>query len=574
MNGTSGKPQEATPQSADAARALLRLPAWAWGALAGFGAAVNLTMLAGPAFMLLVYDRVLGAGTAADLAGLFLLVCLAHAGMTVLDAARLRLSARLGARMLFRLEPAVLAAAARRRAQSPSCPAARRAPADAEALCRPLFGPGVAALTDAPWLPLLLAVLFVVHPWLGWATLAGALAVLAAGMGPRIGQPGLRARQALASQAAGAALDRAAVACAGGLRGRPAADWSKARSDGALAALQLAEGEAMANALSRGLRLWLQSAILALGALLVLNGQIGAGAMIAATLLAGRALAPLDVLPSQWPVLCEARQARRRLHDLLLPDPAMALQLPAFPAVAPDPSEGLELADVVAVPPGAALPAVQRVSLRLLPGQALGLIGPAGAGKSVLAAVLTGRMAPVAGCVLLGGVPLARIDADTRAALIGHLPQAPRALPGSIADNIALAHPAATPAALMAAARLAGLDATIARLPAGWDTRLDHDGAPLSGGAFQRLALARALLGAPLLVVLDEPAAHLDDTGCAALTAAVHALKARGAMVVIASQRPAAVAGCDRLLRLEAGIPLQAGPAGPVSARLPAGHAA
>ena len=288
--------------------------------------------------------------------------------------------------------------------------------------------------------------------------------------------------------------------------------------------------------------------MLGLGAWLVLQGELTAGAMIAASILMGRALAPVEQAVGQWAVAQRAAEGWHRLDDLLsrVPEQQARTALPRPRAV-------LEVEGLTIGPPGEAVALLRSVSFRLGPGQALGVIGPSGAGKSTLAKALTGVWRPLAGRIRLDGAALDQYDPDVLGRLIGYLPQRIALFDGSVGENIARLDTNPDSSRIVAAARKADAHDMILRLPQGYDTRVSAIGGRLSGGQVQRIGLARALYGDPVLLVLDEPNSNLDMGGSAALNAAIRGAKAGGMAVLVMAHRPAAIQECDHLLVLEDG---------------------
>lgn len=571
-------PAAAPPRPAAPAAALAQAGRGLFGSVLAFSALVNLLMLTGPVFMLQVYDRVLASRSEATLVALFGLVGFLYAAMVVLDHARARLVARIGARLARRLEAPVFHAAQRQQARRPGDPLARAAPQDLDTLQRWLASPVFLALFDAPWTPAYLALIFVFHPALGWLAVAGGAALIGLAV---LNQAFVRGRLASAGDWAQAAdrqgeafRDEVGTLTALGMQQAALARWSGLRARALAATLDGADRAAFFAAASRGLRLFLQSAMLALGAWLVLRGELGAGAMIACSIILGRALAPVEQAVGQWGSLQAARSGWRRLEALLslAPDAAPGrLRLPR-------PEGHLAVRDLVVAPPGDRRATLRELSFDLPAGRALGVVGPSGAGKSTLARALVGAWPAAAGVVRLDGLALDAWESGALGRALGYLPQRVTLFDGTVAENIARLDPEAAPEAVVAAARAAGAHEMILGLPLGYDTPVAGGGAGLSGGQLQRIGLARALYGAPVLVVLDEPDAHLDHEGMAALGATIRGLKARGATVVVMAHRPAALAACDELLVLEGGRAAALGPRerllrepGRLGALLPAG---
>lgn len=520
-------------------------------AAALFSAAGNLLLLTGPLFMMQVYDRVLGAHSPETLAAMCLMAAACFTGMVWLDSVRSRIMARIGARLRTRLEARVLAA------DSPGADPPGAA-ADLEALQRALSLPVAGAVMDLPWVPVFVLPLFAFHPLLGGLALAGGalLIAIAASNRATTRAPLAKAQSAAEAEARLAtriAADPATLAALG-LRPAALARWQEARDTALHAALRLSDRAGFHAALARGARQALQSALLAAAAWLVLRGEIGAGAMFASSVLMARALAPVEQIVAGWPALQRAAEAWAHLSPLREP---AALASPPFHLHRPPAT--LEVQQLAVIPTGMAAPVLRGVSFRLHPGQALGLIGPSGAGKTTLLRALTGAWPVAAGTVQLGGAALHQYGADLPA-LIGHLPQRVPLFEGSVAANIARLAPEPETTEVIDAARRAGAHDMILSLPQGYDTLVEDSGAPLSGGQIQRIGIARALFGAPVLLLLDEPDAGLDAAGEQALAAAIRAHCAAGGIAVISGHRRAAIRGCDLLLMLDRGTVRAFGP--------------
>jgi ATP-binding cassette subfamily C protein len=294
--------------------------------------------------------------------------------------------------------------------------------------------------------------------------------------------------------------------------------------------------------------------MLGLGAWIVLKGELTPGAMIAGSILMGRALQPIEQAVSQWAVLTRAREGRARLVALLSAVP------PEQPRTElPRPAARLDVASLSVAPPGTATPALRGLSFALQPGQAVGVIGPSGAGKSTLARALTGVWRPAGGHIRLDGATLDQFTPDALGALLGYLPQRVSLFDGTIAENIArLAKP--DDLKVIEAAKAAAAHDMILRLPEGYDTRINTLGGRLSGGQMQRIGLARALYGNPVLLILDEPNSNLDNEGSLAVNAAIRAHKSAGGAALIMAHRPAAIQECDLLLVIEDGARRAFGP--------------
>ena len=527
-----------------------------------FSVFVNILMLTGPLFMLQVYDRVLTSRSEATLVALIGIVAFLFLMMGLLDHFRGRVLARAGARFQSRLDPRVLGAILTRAGRSPQ---ARSAPAtglaDLESMQRFASGPGPFAFFDAPWTPVFLFVLFAFHWLLGLlAAFSGVLLLMlalfnqmrTARLQSEAGQASARAFALTEQMRAGGETVRGL-----GMRGAAIARLAEVRNGALFHTLAASDRGGAFAVTSRTLRLFLQSMMLGLGAWLAIQGTITPGVMIAASILLGRALTPIDLAVGQWPVLQRALEGRRSLARLLAETPEEPLRTPLpmpEPQALTDKGEALLATEGLVVgAPGAEVPAVRGVSLRVEPGKALGIVGNSASGKSTLARALAGVWRPRAGRVMLGGAALEQYGEEVLAGHIGWLPQEVVFFEGTVAENIARLDLDPEPEAVIAAARRAGAHEMILDLPGGYDFPVAAGGAALSGGQRQRIALARAFFGDPLVVILDEADAHLDGEGVAALTRAVSDFKAKGGAAVIVAHRPDLFDQCDEVLMMKDG---------------------
>ena len=525
-------------------------------AVAFFSLFSNLLMLTGPLFMLQVYDRVLSSRSEETLVALFGLVAVLYLLYWLIEFARGRVMGRIAARFQSALAPRVfrasLDAAARGR---PSGGALQ----DLDAIRMALGSGVVLALFDLPWTAVFLAAIFLFHSLLGWiAVIGGVILVVVALLNQAMTARANREAQRLGLEAAEFSRHAQEASDYVGVQGMGpdiARRWSTGQDAALDRATAAGDTGGLFGSFTRAFRLFLQSAILAAGAWLVLQGQITGGAMIAASILLGRALAPIELAIGQWPVVQRARAARASLTTLLAENPA-----PAAPTPLPTPEARLDVRGVTVTGRPGDPPVLQNVTVSLAPGEALGIIGRSGSGKSTLARVLTGLIRPQAGEVRLGGATLAQYGPDGLGRHIGYLPQEVRFLDGTVAENIARMTLSPDPERVVEAARKAHVHDIVLKLPEGYDTRLGPGDRRLSGGQKQRLALARALYGDPVLLVLDEPNSALDAEGSEALNAVVAAMKAEGKGVVIMTHRPTAISACDRLLVLDQGRVAALGP--------------
>jgi len=539
-------------------RGALRQSSGGIAAVMVFSCVCNALMLTGPLYMMQVYDRVLAGRSVETLVALSVLACGMFAAMGVLDAIRGRIMIRLGAAFQDGLDLRVFRASLRRLSQSPDDPQAAAGPRDLEAVQRAFASPAMLAVFDIPWTPVFAALIFLFHPALGALALAGGVVLVAVTLLNRwMSASGLSDATRLGADAerqSQVMMAESEAVRALGMTGAAFTRWHKVRR---LALIHAAAASGLTGgfaSVTRTLRLFLQSAMLGLGAWLVLEQAIGAGVMIAASILMGRALAPVEAIIGNWATLTRAREGWQRLSVFLSNEPRHP------PALAlPRPAARLEVESITVLPPGGTRPVLRGVGFVLEPGQALGVIGPSGAGKSSLARAVTGLWAAQAGHIRLGGAALHQYDPDTLGSHLGYLPQRVTLFDGTVAENIARLDEPDAPRVIDAARRAAAHE-MILSLPQGYDTRVSALGSQLSGGQIQRIGLARALYGNPVLLVLDEPNAALDAEGTEALRRALIDHKARGGSALIVAHRPSAIQECDTLLVLEEGIRRAFGP--------------
>jgi len=334
----------------------------------------------------------------------------------------------------------------------------------------------------------------------------------------------------------------------------PLARWPRQRQSALGAQIRSSALTGAFSIFSKTFRFFLPSAILALGAYLVLQNQVTAGAMVASSIMLGRALAPVEQTIAQWPLILRARYGWRALAAFLASVPK-----PAPRTVLPRPGADLRVDKIAVLPPGGGVPTLRAVSFALSPGQALGIIGPSASGKSTLARVLTGIWVPAAGTIRLDGATLDQYGPDL-GQHVGYLPQDVTLFGATIAENIARLAANPDDAAVIRAAKMAGAHEMILALPDGYDTVISGNAGRLSGGQKQRIGLARAMFGNPVLLILDEPNANLDAPGSAALNLAIREFKAGGGAVIIMAHRPAGIAECEWLMVLQDGIVRAFGP--------------
>ena len=520
---------------------------------------VNVLALTSPLFMLQVYDRVLASGSVPTLVGLSVLAAGLYLFQAGLDIIRARVLLRVGEHFDGALCGRVHDAVVR-------LPLLARMPGDGLQPLRDLdnvrgflSGQGPTALFDLPWMPLYLAICFLFHFWIGMTALVGAavlvlLTLLANTLSQRPVRDGIAhnmARNGLLE----ASRRNAEVVQALGFGARLEARWRQANADYLHANRRAGDIAGGLGSLSKTLRVMLQSAVLGVGAWLVIEQQATGGVMIASSIMVGRALAPIDLAIASWKPFLMARHSWKRLQDLLgrIPPVPETMALPA-------PHKELRVENVTILPPGEKRPTVTGIGFALEAGSALGIIGPSGSGKSTLSRVLVGAWPAAGGKVRLDGASLDQWDREALGRHIGYLPQGVELFDGTIADNIARFEEDADPNAIVAAAQAAGAHELILRFEDGYRTRIGEGGSLLSAGQRQRIGLARALYRNPFFVVLDEPNANLDAEGEAAVVRAIAAVRAHGGIAVVVAHRPSAIGAVDRVLVMEGGRQKAFGP--------------
>lgn len=541
---------------------------------AGFGAAASVLALAPSWYMLEVYDRVVNSRSGMTLAMLTLAIVLAYLLTAVQEWARGALLHAAGASLDARLGPRLFdaAMAAQRRRLPEGGP---QALADLRSLREALASPAFHALFEAPMVLICFALLYALNPWIGVAAMGAAL--LQGGIGwmnqRRSGELLRQANQrAMAAQAdADRSLAQAPTALALGMLGGLQARWQQRQAEAlalqAQASVIAGRWQAAAKLLQNGVN----SGFLGLSAWFLLQGQLagGEGMLIVAGILGGRALAPFVQVITQWSTVQQAREAWQRLQRLLAAEPAPQPGMPL-----PAPRGELRVEGLSLLLPGGHAALLRDLNFALAPGQVLAVLGASGAGKSTLARLLVGLQAPTQGKVRLDGVDVASWPKAELGPHLGYLPQGVDLLDGSLAENIARFGDV-SPGQLDTVIEACGLRSLVEALPEGLQTRLGPDGARLSGGQRQRVALARAMVGTPALVVLDEPNAHLDDEGDAALLRLIEAARRRGCSFVVVTHRIGVLQAADRVLVLHEGQQRAFGPRDEVLAAIrQAGEAA
>ncbi len=513
-----------------------------------FSCAINLLLLTPALYMLQVYDRVLTSRNEDTLVLLTLLLL----GLLMLEGAiefiRSRVMARVSAALDLGMSSRVFNSMFQQTLQGAEV---ARVPSDLAAVRQLLTGKGLLALFDAPWVPIYIWVTSLLNPWLGlFALVAAILLLVLAWFNERVtadlyaesGRLGL-----LASQYASASLRNSEVIHAMGMLPAMRRRWETKQSNQLAVLGEVNDRAAKISGTVRFLRQFFQSGALAGGAYLVLQGQLTAGGMIAASILLGRALAPVDAAIGSWRSVVRAREALAYLNALLRDHPESS-QLVRLPK----PKGTISMEAAVVASPRVREPILKGLTFQIGAGRVVAIIGPSASGKSTLARALVGVWQPVSGTVRLDGADIARWDRDQLGSCIGYLPQDIELFEGGIAENIARFGELDSDQ-IVAAARRAGVHELILKLPAGYETTIGEGGVMLSGGQRQRIALARAVYGTPAVVILDEPNANLDEAGDAALVSAIRALKASGSTVVIVTHRMNLLTETDSIMVLNEG---------------------
>ena len=531
----------------------------AFYAIAMFSGMSNILMLTSAIFMLEVYDRVLPSRSVPTLVALLFLATGMYAAQGVIDAIRSRILVRVGRSLDEALSVRVYDTIVRLPLKLGNKGEGSQPIRDLDTVRGFLSGIGPVAFFDLPWIPVYLAICFIFHFYIGLTALFGAivLGALAIITELKTRHPTRSASQFAAARnnLLEASRRNAEAITAMGMAGRMSRRWADLNRHYIVASGRASDVGGGLGAMSKVLRMLLQSAILAVGAALVINQMSTAGIIIAGSILGGRALAPVDMAIANWRGFIGARQSWQRLSKLLGYLPPVAEPMPLKP-----PARTLTVQNAAVAPPGVARIVSQDLNFSLTAGKALGVIGPTASGKSSLARMLVGVWTPARGTVRLDGATLDQWSPELLGRHIGYLPQDVELFNGTVAQNISRFDESEDPDAVIAAAQAAGVHDLIINLPEGYDTVVGDHGSALSAGQAQRLALARALYRDPFLVVLDEPNSNLDAEGDEALTRAILGLRARGAIVIVVAHRPSAIAGVDYILIMGKGRQQQFGP--------------
>ncbi len=536
-------------------------------AVAVFSLCINMLMLTGPLFMLQIYGRVLPSNNVSTLVFLFMLVVLLFAVLGILDMVRGGILARAGARLATDFRERLFDAVMRSALRSGGAAGSMQPLRELDVVTGFLSGPGITAFYDAPLVPLYLFIIFLFHPALFWFSLSAAVVLFALAV-----VNGLTSREPL--EARGLAAEEAQrllstgvhnveALHAMGMLSRLREQWRR-RHDGMLRHQVRAQGRIGGiSAAGRAMRLLIQSAILALGAWLVIRGEITSGVMIASSIVLGRALQPVEQAITNWRSYQRYRQARERVDEALREVPVQE-DARIVPEIAP--RGDLEVQELYVSPPMSRKPYLRNITFRIPAGSLLVLVGHNGSGKTMLARALVGVWRPLGGRILLDGANLDIWPLERLGRLIGYLPQAVELVEGTIAENIARLDPEATEERIIRAAQRACAHEAIKKM-GGYDVQVGPGGAFLSAGQRQRVALARALYGDPVLIVLDEPVANLDGEGRLDFHKALEGMRRRGQTVVVIDHGEGILRMADYVLVLRDGQIVTGGPREKVMAK-------
>jgi ATP-binding cassette subfamily C protein/ATP-binding cassette subfamily C exporter for protease/lipase/ATP-binding cassette subfamily C protein EexD len=528
----------------------------AFWTVAMFSFVINALILATPIYMLQVMDRVLRSGKVETLLLLTLIASVALLVMSILDTLRSSIAMRTGTWINEKLGPSYLESSCK--AQIKGDAAGTETLRDLSYLQGFVATQGMAAFFDSPWVPIFVVFIWILHPYLGMLALGSAVILLVISFVAEwlTHEPNQTAEEAQIEimRLADVTVRNAEVVHAMGMMPAMADRWRTMNAAATAATHAAGDVSGSLLTLSKFLRAFVQIAILGLGAWLVVENEITAGAMIAAAILLGRALAPVEMAIAGWSSFISARLAYDRLKTHIESYP------PDRPrTLLPEPDGHMTIEGVSYAVPDSTHFILKNVSFEIAPGEVLAIVGPSGAGKSTLCRILVGLNRPTAGRVRLDGSDLHHWDNRQLGRVIGYLPQDVELFPGTLHENISRMSPARDEDVL-AAARLARVDQLIQHLPMSYETVVGWGGVRLSGGQRQRVGLARAVFGKPHLIVLDEPNANLDQAGELGLAEALRELKAMGSAVVVVGHRPSTLAQADKLLVIQDGMVAHFGP--------------
>lgn len=543
----------------------IRLCRHSFQSAAIFSLFINLLMLFPSIYMMQVYDRVLGSSSTSTLLMLTLLAVALFVTLGALEWIRSQILIRVSARFDVLLNERLYKVLFRQSLLSGGKTSAQPL-GDLLVLRQFLTGNGLFAFFDAPWLPVYIGLLFLFHFTFGIvAIISAVLLILLAVWNERATHDDLDQANKVSVESSNITnrnLRNAEVVHALGMLPDLMSRWKEKQQRLIMLQAVASEKAGLITALSKTYRLTIQSLILGLGAWLAIEKEISPGLMIGGSILLGRALAPIDVMIGTWKQFLSARTAYERLNNLLAQFPAEAERMPL-----PTPQGILKAEQAIVTPPGAKVPVLKGLNFTINAGSFVALIGASASGKSTLARALLGVWPTAGGAIRLDGADVSQLDRGVIGTHIGYLPQDVELFDGTIAENIAR-FGEVDANKVVAAAQAAGVHDMILHLPQGYDTEIGSTGGILSAGQRQRVGLARALYGNPVLIVLDEPNSNLDDVGEQALAVALSGLKQRGCTVIVITHRLGVLGLVDRIMVLTEGVLVLDGPRDEVLAKL------
>ncbi|MBP8938297.1 MAG: type I secretion system permease/ATPase [Agrobacterium sp.] len=515
-----------------------------------FSLAINLLLFVAPLYMLQIYDRVLGTRNEVTLLMISLITLFLMIVYGVMEFIRSRMLVRAGMQFDEVLSSAVFGRSVKAKLANPNG-GAEHIVSDGDKIREFLTGTGIITFFDIPWTPLFILVCFLFHAWLGYLALGGAIVIFALALineyatRKQLRDANIAAQSA--SQFAGAVLQNAEVIRSMGMERQLGERWQERHGKMLDAQSEASDKGGAIITFQKFFRMTLQSAILGLGAYLALKQEISPGIMIAASIMMGRALQPVEQGVAQWKQFVTARQAHERLTKMfeMVPGDEQRTELP-------DPKGLITIENLTSFAPGTRVPFLKAINFAVRPGETLAIIGPSGSGKSSLVRHMVGVWPAASGTVRIDGADIAHWNSEQLGQHLGYLPQEVRLFSGTIAENIAR-FTGGHSEAVVRAAIMAGVHDMILRLPEGYETQVGDNGQQLSGGQRQRVGLARAVFNMPRIVILDEPNSNLDSDGETALIEAIKALKGAGVTVVLITHKTNLLAVSDRVLVLREG---------------------
>jgi PrtD family type I secretion system ABC transporter len=520
--------------------------------LFSFSGLINILALTGSLYMMQIYDRAIPSQNVPTLLTLSVLALALYMFQGLFETVRSQILIRIGSRLDQKLAPLAHKVAIDMPRFGFSTAESLERSRDVDTVRGFLGSQGPMAFFDLPWMPVYLVFIYLLHPYLGALVIAGAVVLIIIAIVSELAlrklshsvQKSALARNALADSNA----RNAEVLRAMGFVSRAVKRFAEVNQEHVSYQARANDVSGTLGAVSRILRLILQSATLGMGAYLVIEGQMSSGAIIACSITASRALAPVDLAIANWKNMVQARNAWGRLKDTMV-----ALEKEMAPMDLPQAGQSFKVEKLTVAAPSSGRVLLSEVSFDLKAGQALGIIGPSGGGKTTLVRAMTGIWPPLRGSVRIDDAELTQWPEETVGAMVGYLPQDVGLLDGTIEQNISRLDGKSDARAVVEAARLAGIHELIVRLPEGYQTDVGPQGMSLSAGQRQRIGLARALYGNPFIVIMDEPNSNLDSEGEAALTLAIRSVRERGGIAIIVAHRPSALAAVDLVAVIQQG---------------------